>query len=157
MQKVLLSPFATKRTFAYSPHAGHPRGGRQQMHSFGLKSLAMSLMFAACAAHADILIGQTADFSGPVAAGVKEAAAGAKLYINHVNANGGVNGEPIVIVAMDDKFEPAIAAANARELTRNSYVRSVLHAGIEVSLISKPSAAARRFSAATLRWCCCSS
>jgi len=51
------------------------------MNAFGLKSLAMSLMFAACAAHADILIGQTADFSGPVAAGVKEAAAGAKLYI----------------------------------------------------------------------------
>jgi branched-chain amino acid transport system substrate-binding protein len=79
------------------------------MNASGLKSLAMSLMFAACAAHADILIGQTADFSGPVAAGVKEAAAGAKLYIDHVNANGGVNGEPIVIVAMDDKFEPAIA------------------------------------------------
>ena len=86
------------------------------MNAFGLKSLAVSLMFAACAAHADILIGQTAGFSGPVAGGVKEAVAGAKLYIDHVNANGGVNGEHIVIVSMDDKFEPAIAAANAREL-----------------------------------------
>lgn len=86
------------------------------MHSFELKSLFLSLMVAAGAAHADLLIGQTADFSGPVAAGVKEAAAGAKLYIDHVNANGGVNGEQIVIVSMDDKFEPAIAASNAREL-----------------------------------------
>src|SRR5471032_1495335 len=92
------------------------------MNAFGLKSLAMSLMFAACAAHADILIGQTADFSGPVAAGVKETAAGAKLYIDHVNAAGGINGEPITLISMDDKFEPSIAAANARELIVNKKV-----------------------------------
>jgi ABC-type branched-subunit amino acid transport system substrate-binding protein len=80
------------------------------------KSLAMLVLAASGPAHADILIGQTADFSGPVASGVKETAAGAKLYIDRVNANGGVNGEPIRIVSMDDKFEPAIAATNAREL-----------------------------------------
>jgi branched-chain amino acid transport system substrate-binding protein len=81
-----------------------------------LRSLVVVAMAAGCLAHADILIGQTADFSGPVAAGVKETAAGAKLYSDHVNAAGGVNGVPITIVSMDDKFEPAIAAANAREL-----------------------------------------
>ena len=86
------------------------------MNRFWLRSLAVVALAASGLAHADILVGQTADFSGPVAAGVKEAAAGAQLYIDHVNANGGVNGEPITIVAMDDKFEPAIAAANAREL-----------------------------------------
>ena len=86
------------------------------MNRFWLRSLAVVALASGGLAQADILIGQTADFSGPVAAGVKETAAGAKLYIDHVNANGGVNGEPITIVAMDDKFEPAIAAANAREL-----------------------------------------
>jgi ABC-type branched-subunit amino acid transport system substrate-binding protein len=86
------------------------------VNRFWLRSLAVLALATNGPAHADILIGQTADFSGPVAAGVKETAAGAKLYIDHVNANGGVNGEPITIVAMDDKFEPAIAAANAREL-----------------------------------------
>jgi ABC-type branched-subunit amino acid transport system substrate-binding protein len=81
-----------------------------------LRSLTI-LAWAACGlAHADILIGQTADFSGPVASGVKETAAGARLWIDRVNANGGINGEPITIVSMDDKFEPANAAANAREL-----------------------------------------
>jgi len=81
-----------------------------------LRSLTI-LAWAACGlAHADILIGQTADFSGPVASGVKETAAGAKLWIDRVNANGGINGEPITLVSMDDKFEPANAAANAREL-----------------------------------------
>lgn len=42
---------------------------------------------------AQILIGQTAGFTGPVGAGVKETTEGAKLYIDSVNAKGGVNGQ----------------------------------------------------------------
>src|SRR5579862_9225758 len=79
----------------------------------GLVSAA--LLLAVSHACADILIGQTAGFSGPVGAGVKEATDGAKLYLDHVNAEGGVNGEHIVLLSMDDKFEPALAAENARE------------------------------------------
>ena len=86
------------------------------MNRFWLKSLAVLALAASVEARADIVIGQTAGFSGPVAAGVKETAAGARLYIDHVNAAGGINGEPITIVTMDDQFEPAAAAANAREL-----------------------------------------
>lgn len=95
-----------------------------------LRSLTI-LAWAACGlAHADILVGQTADFSGPVAAGVKETAAGAKLWIDHVNAQGGINGEPVKIVTMDDKFEPALAAANARELiTKDKVVALFLTRG----------------------------
>ncbi|MFL6681079.1 MAG: ABC transporter substrate-binding protein [Burkholderiaceae bacterium] len=95
-----------------------------------LRSLTI-LAWAACSlAHADILVGQTADFSGPVAAGVKETAAGAKLWIDHVNAVGGINGEPVKVVTMDDKFEPALAAANARELiTKNKVIALFLTRG----------------------------
>ncbi|RYF48547.1 MAG: amino acid ABC transporter substrate-binding protein, partial [Comamonadaceae bacterium] len=45
------------------------------------------------ASQAQILIGQTAGFSGQVAAGVKETTDGAKLFIDMVNAKGGVNGQ----------------------------------------------------------------
>jgi ABC-type branched-subunit amino acid transport system substrate-binding protein len=86
------------------------------VNRYWLKALAALALVVGAPAHADILIGQTADFSGPVASGVKETAAGAKLWIDHVNAAGGINGEPITLVSMDDKFEPAIAAANARTL-----------------------------------------
>ena len=86
------------------------------MNRYWLKALAALALVVGASARADILIGQTADFSGPVASGVKETAAGAKLWIDHVNAAGGINGEPITLVSMDDKFEPAIAAANARTL-----------------------------------------
>jgi ABC-type branched-subunit amino acid transport system substrate-binding protein len=67
-------------------------------------------------AHAQILIGQTAGFTGPVASGVKETTDGAKLYIDSINAKGGVNGQKIELIQMDDKFDPKLAAENARQL-----------------------------------------
>ena len=38
---------------------------------------------------AQIIVGQTAGFTGAVAASVKEATDGAKLYIDSINAKGG--------------------------------------------------------------------
>ena len=63
-------------------------------------------------------IGQTAGFTGPVAAGVKETTDGAKLYIDAVNAHGGVNGQKIELVSLDDKFDPKLAAENAQQADR---------------------------------------
>jgi len=71
---------------------------------------------AAGAARADLVIGQTSGFTGPVASGVKENTEGAKLYIDHINAQGGVNGQRIELVSLDDKFDPKLAAENARKL-----------------------------------------
>ncbi|TXC66874.1 ABC transporter substrate-binding protein [Piscinibacter aquaticus] len=76
-------------------------------------------------AGAQILIGQTAGFSGPVAAGVKEVADGARLYLDNVNAQGGVNGQKIEIVAMDDKFDPKLAAENAKALITEKNVAAL--------------------------------
>ena len=49
-------------------------------------------------AQAQIVIGQTAGFSGIVASGVQETTDGAKLYLDHVNARGGVGGQKIELV-----------------------------------------------------------
>ena len=67
---------------------------------------AVALCAALGAANAQLLIGQTAGFTGQVAAGVKETSDGAKLYLDSVNAKGGVNGQKIEVVALDDKFAP---------------------------------------------------
>lgn len=67
-------------------------------------------------ARADLLIGQTAGITGPAAGSVKEVTQGAKLYFDAVNAGGGVHGQKITLVSMDDKFEPKLAAANAKVL-----------------------------------------
>ena len=73
-------------------------------------------------AAAQILIGQTAGFTGTVAAGVKETTDGAKLVIDSVNAKGGVNGQKIELVSLDDKFDPKAAAANAKVLIEEKNV-----------------------------------
>jgi ABC-type branched-subunit amino acid transport system substrate-binding protein len=79
-------------------------------------AVAAALSLAAGQADAQIRIGQTSSFTGPVAASVKEGTDGARLYINAVNARGGVNGQRIELVSLDDKFDPKLAAANAKTL-----------------------------------------
>lgn len=88
-----------------------------------------SLWFAAIvvaalshASQAQILIGQTAGFTGPVASGVKETTDGAKLYIDAINAKGGVGGQKIELISLDDKFDPKLAAENARKLIEEQNV-----------------------------------
>jgi ABC-type branched-subunit amino acid transport system substrate-binding protein len=74
------------------------------------------------ATQAQILIGQTAGFTGPVGAGVQETTEGAKLYIDSVNGKGGVNGQKIELISLDDKFDPRLAADNARKLVEEQNV-----------------------------------
>jgi len=64
----------------------------------------------------EIVIGQTSSFSGPLAGEVKEQTAGARLYIDWVNAHGGVHGRKIRLESMDDAFDAKRAAQNARAL-----------------------------------------
>ena len=47
-------------------------------------------------AHAQILIGQTVGVTGSAAITVAESTQGAALYIDHVNARGGVGGQKVV-------------------------------------------------------------
>lgn len=71
---------------------------------------------------AQLLVGQTAGFTGTVAAGVKETTDGARLWIDSVNAKGGIHGQKVELVSMDDRFEPQLAAANARVLIEEKKV-----------------------------------
>ncbi len=82
----------------------------------------VALATLVCTSHAQILIGQTAGYSGQVAAGVKETADGAMLHIDAVNAKGGVNGQKIELISLDDKFDPKLAAENARTLIEEKNV-----------------------------------
>ena len=91
--------------------------------------LVTSLGLMGTAACAQIKIGQTAGFTGPVAAGVKEITDGAKLYLDAVNAKGGINGQAIELVSLDDKFEPKLAAENAKKLIDDGVIALFLSRG----------------------------
>ncbi|HBH40245.1 MAG TPA: amino acid ABC transporter substrate-binding protein [Curvibacter sp.] len=90
--------------------------------------LALLALFS-LASPAQILIGQTAGFTGIVAAGVNETTDGAKLYIDAVNAKGGINGQKIELISMDDKFDPKLAAENAQKLIDQNVAALFLNRG----------------------------
>jgi branched-chain amino acid transport system substrate-binding protein len=75
--------------------------------------------------HAQLLIGQTSGFTGNAAAGVKENSVGAQLYFDAVNAKGGVNGQKIELITVDDKFEVPLARDNAEDLIVNKKVLAI--------------------------------
>lgn len=63
-----------------------------------------------------IILGQSAAFSGPAAQLGIQLHAGAKIYFDQVNAQGGVFGRKIEIIKLDDKYEADLAAANTKKL-----------------------------------------
>jgi len=67
-------------------------------------------------AHAQILIGQTVGITGSAAATVAESMQGAALYIDSVNAKGGVGGQKVEVISLDDKFDPKLTLENTRTL-----------------------------------------
>jgi len=88
--------------------------------------LAAALLAAAlgvdAAGEGVLLLGQTADYTGPQAAPVKETVAAAEAYFDKVNAQGGVNGRKIVLESMDDGFEPKRSVENAKKLIDDKHV-----------------------------------
>lgn len=77
----------------------------------------------------DIHIGQTAGFTGPQPGTVKELTDGAKLWINAINAKGGVNGHKIILDSLDDGFDPKRAGENAAKLIDAGVVALFLSRG----------------------------
>ena len=84
-------------------------------HAIATMSLAVLLTLSS-AASAQLRIGQPSGFSGSVAAGVKENTEGAKLYFDAINARGGVNGQKIELISVDDKFDPKVTVEVSRDL-----------------------------------------
>lgn len=83
----------------------------------------LAALVVAASAHAQegvtdrtVVIGQSAAFTGPAAQLGLQMRAGAKLWIDHVNAQGGINGRQIELKARDDKYEANLAAENTRKL-----------------------------------------
>lgn len=69
-----------------------------------------------------IRIGQSAGVTGPVAGSVKEQISGAQVYLNAVNANGGVAGRRIELLTYDDGFDAKRTPDNVRKLIADDKV-----------------------------------
>jgi len=93
-----------------------------KMRTLCVACAAALLALAAAGASAQILIGQTAGMTGSVAASVNETIGGAQLVIDAANAKGGIHGEKIEMIRVDDAFDVKRASENARVLIEDKQV-----------------------------------
>ncbi|HZG18383.1 MAG TPA: ABC transporter substrate-binding protein [Herbaspirillum sp.] len=64
----------------------------------------------------EIILGQSAPFSGPAGELGRDFQEGAQSYFAQVNARGGVHGRRVRLLSLDDRYEPERAAANTQQL-----------------------------------------
>ncbi|MDP4075909.1 ABC transporter substrate-binding protein [Acidovorax sp. A1169] len=92
----------------------------------------------------EIVIGQSCQLSGPLAALTSEVRQGSALYFDHVNASGGVRGRKIRVVAIDDAYDPRKAAENTKKLIDEDKVLALFqYAGTPPALAALPIAEER--------------
>jgi branched-chain amino acid transport system substrate-binding protein len=84
--------------------------------------VAVVAMLAAACVRAQVVIGQTTGVTGNSALNVAETTLGAHLWIDAVNARGGVNGNLVDLRTLDDRGNAERAAANAKALIEQDQV-----------------------------------
>jgi ABC-type branched-subunit amino acid transport system substrate-binding protein len=76
------------------------------------------------------VIGLTGALTGPPASTYAPAVDALRIYIDRVNAAGGVNGRKINLILQDDSAQPGKAAANAKKLITQDNVILMLNASL---------------------------
>ncbi len=93
-------------------------------------AIAAALLAAPAAAQETYTIGLTGALTGAPASTYAPAVEALRIYIERVNAAGGVNGRKINLILQDDSAEPGKAAANAKKLIAQDNVVLMLNASL---------------------------
>jgi branched-chain amino acid transport system substrate-binding protein len=91
--------------------------------------VAVCMVLAPLAGRADILLGHSGDLSGTSAALTKDYVRGMNAYFEDVNRKGGIRGEKVRLISMDDGFNPEKTAANTKALIDQNVVALVGYRG----------------------------
>jgi ABC-type branched-subunit amino acid transport system substrate-binding protein len=76
------------------------------------------------------VVGITAALTGPPASTYAPAVDAMRIYLDRVNAKGGINGKKVTLVIQDDSAEPSKAAANAKKLLTQDSVTLLIDASL---------------------------
>jgi len=76
----------------------------------------LSLGLLGCAQAQTIVIGQSAPLSGVLAETGKDMVLGGRIYFEHINSQGGINGRKIEHVVIDDGYDVERTVSNTKEL-----------------------------------------
>ena len=85
-----------------------------------------------------IVLGQSAAFTGPAAQLGIQFHAGAKLFFDRLNTQGGVAGRSVEIVKLDDGYEPDRCAANTQKLIDDDVFALFGYIGTPTSIVALP-------------------
>ncbi len=86
-----------------------------------------------------IKIGMSTALSGPSKALGQEMKRGIDIYFSKVNAQGGVDGRQLELIALDDQYEPALTAINMHTLVDNNDVLAIIgNVGTPTAIVSVP-------------------
>lgn len=91
-----------------------------QFSAYRAALAAALLVISLCSRAADIVIGQVAPFSGPLAPTGTHMRAGALLLFEQVNAAGGIHGAKIRLVSKDDGYKVPETVRLTRELIKEA-------------------------------------
>jgi len=101
-----------------------------------LKFLVLSAAILIASGHAEaagpgvsdteILVGQSAVFSGPTQELGNEMRQGMTAYFSEINRSGGVDGRKIKLITLDDRYEPDQAASNTNILINQEKVLALI-------------------------------
>lgn len=91
-----------------------------------------------------IVLGQSGPFTGPSAQLGLQFNIGAQLYLEQVNAQGGVHGRRIEIQRLDDGYEPERCVANTKQLIADGVFALFGYVGTPTSLAALPLATAAK-------------
>ena len=76
------------------------------------------------------VVGLTGAMTGPGASTNGPAVEGLRLYVDRINAAGGIKGKKINLILLDDGAEPSKAAANAKRLTTQDNVILMINSSL---------------------------
>ena len=91
---------------------------------------AVAILAGPAAAQDAYVIGLTGALTGPPASTYAPAVEALRIYIERVNASGGVNGRRIDLLLEDDSAQPSKAAANAKKLIAQDNVILLMNASL---------------------------
>ncbi|HDZ48406.1 hypothetical protein LCGC14_0035530 [marine sediment metagenome] len=89
-------------------------------------------------AYAELTFGIVAPATGGAASLGLGMQKGIETYFAEVNAAGGVNGQPLNLVAMDDQYQPLEAARNTRQLIEDDLLAAIGNVGTPTAAVTIP-------------------
>ncbi len=109
---------------------------RDILRCFGAASAALAV--PALAQGKRHVLGQSAAFTGPAAQLGVQMNIGARLYLDALNAKGGVNGHQIELRALDDGYEPDRCKANTQTLLNDETFALLGYVGTPTCVAALP-------------------